>query len=46
MEEFLLLARSVFVIETKDKVTYVEYVSEGTNRPNYEAAVDAVKELL
>jgi thioredoxin-dependent peroxiredoxin len=46
MEEFRLLARAVFVVDTKDKVTYVEYVSEGTNHPNYEAALEAVKELV
>jgi thioredoxin-dependent peroxiredoxin len=46
MEEFRLLARAVFVVDAKDKVTYVEYVSEGTNHPNYEAALNAVKELL
>lgn len=46
MEETRLLARAVFVVDAKDKVTYVEYVSEGTNHPNYEAALDAVKELL
>jgi thiol peroxidase len=46
MEEFRLLARAVFVIDPMDKVTYVEYVSEGTNHPNYEAAIEAVKELV
>jgi thioredoxin-dependent peroxiredoxin len=46
MEEFRLLARAVFVIDPMDKVTYVEYVSEGTNHPNYEAALKAVKELV
>jgi thioredoxin-dependent peroxiredoxin len=46
MEEFRLLARAVFVVDAKDKVTYVEYVSEGTNHPKYEAALNAVKELL
>jgi thioredoxin-dependent peroxiredoxin len=46
MEEFRLLARAVFVVDTKDKVTYVEYVSEGTNHPNYEAALEAIKRLV
>lgn len=46
MEETRLLARAVFVVDAKDKVIYVEYVSEGTNHPNYEAALEAVKELL
>lgn len=45
MKELRLLARAVFVIDENDKVTYVEYVSEATNHPNYEAAINAVKEL-
>ncbi|RST76393.1 thiol peroxidase [Siminovitchia acidinfaciens] len=43
MKEFRLLARSVFVIDSNDKVTYAEYVSEGTNHPDYEAAIEAAK---
>lgn len=45
MEELRLLARSVFVLDENDKVTYVEYVSEGTDHPDYEKALQAVKEL-
>ncbi|SDN04671.1 thiol peroxidase [Sediminibacillus halophilus] len=44
MEELRLLARSVFVIDSEGKVTYTEYVSEGTNHPDYEKALAAVKE--
>ena len=29
---------------TEGTVTYVEYVSEGTDHPNYEAAINAAKE--
>lgn len=43
MQELRLLARSVFVVDSSDKVVYVEYVSEGTNHPNYEAAIEAAK---
>nr|WP_276531240.1 thiol peroxidase [Fictibacillus nanhaiensis] len=43
IEELRLLARSVFVIDSSDKVTYVEYVDEVTNHPNYEAAIEAAK---
>lgn len=43
MQELRLLARSVFVIDANDTVTYVEYVSEGTDHPNYEAAIEAAK---
>ncbi|KAA0957955.1 thiol peroxidase [Planococcus kocurii] len=45
MQELRLLARSVFVLDENDKVTYVEYVAEGTDHPDYEKALDAVKEL-
>ncbi|WP_371068766.1 thiol peroxidase [Sediminibacillus sp. JSM 1682029] len=44
MEELRLLARSVFVIDSDGKVAYTEYVSEGTNHPDYEKALAAVKE--
>jgi thiol peroxidase len=43
IEELRLLARSVFVIDSSDKITYVEYVDEVTNHPNYEAAIEAAK---
>jgi thiol peroxidase len=43
MKELRLLARAVFVVDSEDKVTYVEYVSEGTSHPNYEAAIEAAK---
>ena len=45
MKELRLLARSVFVIDQNDKVTYVEYVQEGTNHPDYDKAINAVKQL-
>ncbi|CAH0141662.1 thiol peroxidase [Peribacillus simplex] len=43
MQELRLLARSVFVVNSSDEITYVEYVSEGTNHPNYEGAIEAAK---
>lgn len=43
IEDLRLLARAVFVVDSNDKVTYVEYVSEATNHPNYEAALEAAK---
>ncbi len=45
MKELRLLARSVFVIDKDGKVSYVEYVSEGTNHPDYDSALAAVKSL-
>jgi len=44
IKELRLLARAVFVVDSNDKVTYVEYVSEATNHPNYEAALEAAKQ--
>ncbi len=43
IEELRLLARAVFVVDSNDKVSYAEYVSEATNHPNYEAAIEAAK---
>lgn len=45
IQELRLLARSIFVVDPEGKVTYVEYVPESTNHPNYEAAIEAVKAL-
>jgi thiol peroxidase len=38
-----LLARSVFVVDKTGTVTYVEYVPEVTNEPNYDAALKALQ---
>src|SRR5262249_43319804 len=38
-----LLARAVFVVDKGGKLTHVEYVSEVTNEPNYDAALKALK---
>jgi len=46
IKELRLLARSIFVIDKNDKVVHVEYVSEVTNHPNYEAAIAAAKAAL
>lgn len=45
IEELRLLARAIFVVDAQDNVTYVEYVSEATTHPDYEAAIAAVKAL-
>ncbi|WP_313799535.1 thiol peroxidase [Cytobacillus sp.] len=44
IQELRLLARAVFVVDSSDTVTYAEYVSEATDHPNYEAAVEAAKQ--
>lgn len=43
IKELRLLARAIFVIDSNDQVTYVEYVSEATNHPDYEKAIAAAQ---
>ncbi len=45
IESLRLLTRSVFVVDAEGTVTYVEYVPEATDHPNYDAAIEAVKAL-
>ena len=40
----MLLARALFVIDKDDKVTYVQYVDEISNEPDYDEAISALKE--
>lgn len=44
IEELRLLSRSIFVVDSSDTVTYVEYVPEVTNHVNYDAALAAAKQ--
>jgi len=46
INEFALDMRSIFVIDANDKIQYVEYLAEMTEHPNYDQAINAVKELL
>lgn len=43
MQEYRLLARSIFVVDSNNQVTYVEYVDEVTTHPDYQAAIEAAK---
>ncbi|WP_077299049.1 thiol peroxidase [Virgibacillus pantothenticus] len=43
IKELRLLARAIFVVDSNDKVNYVEYVSEVSNHPDYDAALEAAK---
>ncbi|PTK27775.1 thiol peroxidase [Mammaliicoccus sciuri] len=45
MKELRLLARSVFVLDKDNKVVYAEIVSEGTNHPDYDKALEVFKNL-
>jgi thioredoxin-dependent peroxiredoxin len=44
IKELRLLARAVFVVDSNDKVVYAQYVSEATDHPDYEAAVEAARQ--
>jgi thioredoxin-dependent peroxiredoxin len=44
IKELRLLSRAIFVIGPDDKVQYVEYIKEVASHPNYEAALNALKE--
>lgn len=44
IKEWRLLQRSVLVIDSSDRVVYVEYVTDQMSEPNYAAAIDAVKQ--
>ncbi|WP_150266759.1 thiol peroxidase [Paenibacillus tepidiphilus] len=46
IKEFRLDMRSIFVVDKEDKLTYVEYLTEMTNHPDYDAAIAALKALL
>ncbi len=46
VKELRLLARSVFVIDKKDKITYIEVLPEIAAAPNYEKAMAAFKKTL
>ena len=44
IKELRLLARAVFVVDKKGIIRYIEIVDELTNEPDYEAALQAVKD--
>jgi len=46
IKELRLLARSIFVIDKEGVIRYKEIVPELTHEPNYEAAINAVKQLM
>jgi len=45
INEWHLLARAVFVLDTDNVIRYVEYVDNINTEPDFEAAIAAVKEL-
>lgn len=46
IKELQLDMRSIFVLDANNKITYVEYLKEMTEHPDYDAAIAAVKALL
>lgn len=46
IDELRLLSRGVVIIDKNDNVTYVEYVNEVTNHPNYDQAIIEIKKLV
>lgn len=45
IEELNLLTRAIFVVDEHNVIQYIEYVSEVTNEPNYEAVLKTIAEL-
>lgn len=45
MEPLRLLARSVFVLDQNNKVVYSEIVSEGTDFPDFDSALEAYRNI-
>ncbi|MFN3689615.1 MAG: thiol peroxidase [Fimbriimonadales bacterium] len=46
IKELRILCRAVFVVDAQGVVRYAEYVPEITNHPNYDAALQAVRQLI
>lgn len=44
IDELRLLTRSIFVVDEQDQVTYVEYVPEVTEHPDYDAVLKHLAE--
>ncbi|MGV7115997.1 thiol peroxidase [Paenibacillus kyungheensis] len=46
IKEFVIDMRSIFVIDQNDVIQYVEYLPEMAEHPDYDQAVEAVKNVL
>ncbi|MGM8213600.1 thiol peroxidase [Virgibacillus sp. W0430] len=46
IKELRLLSRAVFVVDANNKVTYVQYVSEVTDHPDYDQVLDHLKQIM
>ncbi len=45
IKELRLLARSIFILDRDDTIRYKELVHEQTNHPDYERALDALRQM-
>src|SRR5947209_18494724 len=46
LKEWLLLQRSVFVVDRNDRIIYNEYVADQLHEPDYAAAMEAVQRAV
>ena len=46
IKELRLLSRAIFIVDKNEVIRYIEIVPELTNEPNYDAAIQAVRDLL
>ena len=46
IKELRLLSRGVVIVDKDNTIKYVEYVKEVSNEPNYEKAIEAVKNMI
>ncbi|SDO72518.1 thiol peroxidase, atypical 2-Cys peroxiredoxin [Paenibacillus sp. yr247] len=46
IKELQLDQRAIFILDANNTVRYVEYLTEMSNHPNYDAALSALQELL
>lgn len=46
IKEFRIDHRAIFVLDTDNKIRYVEYLKEMSEHPDYDKALAAVKELI
>ncbi len=46
IDKLRLLCRGILVIDRDNTVRYVEYVSENSNHPDYDRALDEIKKLV
>jgi thioredoxin-dependent peroxiredoxin len=44
IKELRILSRAIFVVDAEDVIQYVEYVPEVGSHPNYDAALNALKQ--